>query len=79
MSATLANPWWFDVLENGQESPYARFFDIDWQPQNPALRDKVLLPVLEDHYGKVLESGKIAGRLRRRESFSSRITIENFR
>jgi (1->4)-alpha-D-glucan 1-alpha-D-glucosylmutase len=59
MSATLSNAWWLDVLENGRESPYARFFDIDWRPENPALCDKVLLPVLEDHYGKVLESGKL--------------------
>ncbi len=59
MSATLSNPWWFDVLQNGRESPYARFFDIDWRPANPALHDKVLLPVLEDRYWKVLESGKL--------------------
>ena len=25
-----ANPWWRDVLENGPSSPYARYFDIDW-------------------------------------------------
>jgi (1->4)-alpha-D-glucan 1-alpha-D-glucosylmutase len=59
MSATLSNPWWFDVLENGCESRYAGFFDVDWEPVNSALRDKILLPVLEDHYGKVLESGKL--------------------
>ena len=59
MSATLSNPWWLDVLENGPESRYARFFDIDWRPPNPALHGKVLLPVLEDHYGHVLESGKL--------------------
>lgn len=59
MSATLSNAWWRDVLENGRESVYARFFDVDWRPNNPALRDKVLLPVLEDRYGKVLESGKL--------------------
>jgi (1->4)-alpha-D-glucan 1-alpha-D-glucosylmutase len=59
MSATLSNPWWFDVLEKGRESSYARYFDIDWRPNNPALHDKVLLPVLEDHYAKVLENGKL--------------------
>ena len=26
------NAWWLDVLENGPSSPYAAFFDIDWQP-----------------------------------------------
>jgi (1->4)-alpha-D-glucan 1-alpha-D-glucosylmutase len=59
MSATLSNPWWLDVLENGRESRYANFFDINWRPPNPELRDKVLLPVLEDDYRKVLESGKL--------------------
>jgi (1->4)-alpha-D-glucan 1-alpha-D-glucosylmutase len=59
MSATLANAWWVDVLEKGSGSPFAQFFDIDWRPNDPVLRDKVLLPVLEDHYEKVLESGKL--------------------
>ena len=51
------NAWWLDVLENGQASDYADFFDIDWQPAKPELRGKVLLPFLGDHYGKVLEDG----------------------
>ena len=59
MSATLSNPWWRDVLENGRDSAYADFFDIDWEPPRPDLKNKVLLPVLEGHYRKVLESGKL--------------------
>jgi (1->4)-alpha-D-glucan 1-alpha-D-glucosylmutase len=59
MSATLSNPWWFDVLENGRASRYAHFFDIDWNSQIPTLRDKVLLLVLEDDYRKVLDAGKL--------------------
>lgn len=59
MSATLSNPWWMDVLENGWDSAYAGFFDIDWHSKKPELRNKVLLPVLEDDYQKVLESGKL--------------------
>jgi (1->4)-alpha-D-glucan 1-alpha-D-glucosylmutase len=53
------NAWWMDVLENGQASMYADFFDIDWSPANPALAGKVLVPVLGDAYGVVLESGEI--------------------
>ena len=53
------NAWWMDVLENGPGSPYAPFFDIDWHPVNPDLDNKVLLPLLEDQYGCVLEAGKI--------------------
>src|SRR5579862_1827051 len=59
MSATLSNPWWMDVLQNGRDSAYAGFFDIDWNSSHPELRNKVLLPVLEDDYQKVLESGKL--------------------
>jgi (1->4)-alpha-D-glucan 1-alpha-D-glucosylmutase len=57
--AGAANAWWADVLENGPGSAYAPFFDIDWRPVNPDLENKVLLPLLEDQYGRVLEAGKI--------------------
>ena len=52
------NPWWNDVLENGTASPYASFFDIDWNPIKPELKDRVLVPLLGDQYGSVLESGQ---------------------
>jgi (1->4)-alpha-D-glucan 1-alpha-D-glucosylmutase len=53
------NAWWLDVLENGEASIYASFFDIDWQPLKDELHGKVLVPVLHDHYGAVLESGEL--------------------
>jgi (1->4)-alpha-D-glucan 1-alpha-D-glucosylmutase len=53
------NAWWLDVLENGEASAYAPFFDIDWHPLKEELHGKVLLPVLHDHYGAVLESGEL--------------------
>ena len=53
------NAWWLDVLENGPSSTYSCYFDIDWHPAKPELENKVLLPILEDLYGKVLESGKL--------------------
>ena len=53
------NAWWMDVLENGPSSSYASYFDIDWHPVNPQLENKVLLPILEDQYGNVLEDGKL--------------------
>jgi (1->4)-alpha-D-glucan 1-alpha-D-glucosylmutase len=53
------NPWWQDVLENGPSSPFASCFDIDWQPLKPDLDNKVLLPVLGDQFGKVLEDGQL--------------------
>jgi (1->4)-alpha-D-glucan 1-alpha-D-glucosylmutase len=54
-----ANPWWRDVLENGPSSPFAAFFDIDWEPTKDELKDKVLLPILGDQYGSVLERGEL--------------------
>jgi (1->4)-alpha-D-glucan 1-alpha-D-glucosylmutase len=54
-----SNRWWFDVLENGPSSPYARFFDIDWAPPKADLANKVLLPALGDQYGRVLENQEI--------------------
>jgi len=57
--ATNDNPWWMDVLEDGPSSPYAGFFDIDWRPLKPDLAHKVLLPVLGDQFGKILEEGQL--------------------
>jgi (1->4)-alpha-D-glucan 1-alpha-D-glucosylmutase len=53
------NLWWMDVLENGPSSVYASFFDIDFRPIKRELENKVLLPVLGDHYGRVLEAGEL--------------------
>ena len=49
------NPWWHDVLEKGRASPYAKFFDIDWERGG----GKLLLPVLGRHYGEALDAGEI--------------------
>ena len=54
------NRWWMSVLENGPSSPFARHFDIDWNPRNPELCGKVLLPVLGGQYGRVLEGELLA-------------------
>ncbi|MBI4293048.1 MAG: malto-oligosyltrehalose synthase [Betaproteobacteria bacterium] len=53
------NAWWMDVLENGQASAYADFFDIDWNAVDPEFAGKVLVPVLGDHYGLVLERAEL--------------------
>jgi (1->4)-alpha-D-glucan 1-alpha-D-glucosylmutase len=53
--ATSENRWWQDVLENGPSSSFARHFDIDWNPPNPTLKGRVLLPILGDQFGRVLE------------------------
>jgi (1->4)-alpha-D-glucan 1-alpha-D-glucosylmutase len=57
--STATNPWWRDVLADGPESPSARFFDIDWNPFKTELRRKLLLPILGDQYGQVLDRGEL--------------------
>jgi (1->4)-alpha-D-glucan 1-alpha-D-glucosylmutase len=52
------NRWWMDVLENGPSSLFASHFDIEWQPIKEELENKVLLPILGDRYGRVLEKGE---------------------
>lgn len=53
------NQWWLDVLENGEGSYFADFFDIDWRPEASALHDTILLPCLGDSFGTVLERGEL--------------------
>jgi (1->4)-alpha-D-glucan 1-alpha-D-glucosylmutase len=53
------NAWWLDVLEWGWDSPFAEYFDINWQATRPDLKERVLLPILGDQYGVVLENGEI--------------------
>lgn len=53
------NLMWMDVLENGLSSIYANYFDIDWSPLKKELKNKLLLPILGDQYGKVLEAQEL--------------------
>jgi (1->4)-alpha-D-glucan 1-alpha-D-glucosylmutase len=53
------NAWWSDVLMHGASSPYSSFFDIDWTPVKAELANKVLLPMLGDQYGVVLDRGEL--------------------
>ena len=54
-----SNQWWQDVLENGPSSVYAKYFDIDWTPPKENLINQVLLPILGDQFGKVLEQAQL--------------------
>ena len=53
------NPWWWDVLENGPSSQFASYFDVDWHCESDHFSNLILLPVLGDHYGIVLEAGEL--------------------
>lgn len=59
MATDPSNRWWWDVLENGPASPYAAFFDIDWEGPDERSAFTVLVAVLGDHYGRVLEAGDL--------------------
>jgi len=60
LAAIPENPWWWDVLESGAASPHAAVFDINWEPADPAMHGKILLPILGDHLAKVAERGELA-------------------
>lgn len=53
------NRRWLDLLENGPSSIHGNFFDVDWSPVKKELTDKVLIPVLGDQYGTVLDNGEL--------------------
>lgn len=53
MAASLENPWWRDVIEHGEHSRYARYFDIDWSR-------RLTLPFLGDSFEAVVENGEIS-------------------
>src|SRR5215472_8604390 len=59
MAASAENPWWMDVLENGSQSAFAGFFDVDWHPASRSLEGRILLPVLGRPFGEALDSGEI--------------------
>ena len=59
MGLSSGNRQWLDLLENGPAAQAARFFDVEWHPLKEELADKVLVPVLGDRYGAVLERGEI--------------------
>jgi malto-oligosyltrehalose synthase len=59
MGVGSGNARWNDLLENGPGSQAAPFFDVDWTPAKPELHAKLLVPILGDQYGRVLERGEL--------------------
>jgi (1->4)-alpha-D-glucan 1-alpha-D-glucosylmutase len=58
MAASSENPWWMDVLENGPDSAFASYFDIDWHPPSRSLDNRILLPILGRPFGEALDNGE---------------------
>lgn len=59
MAVHADNAWWWSVLELGVKSPYAAWFDINWQAADPQLRGKVMAPFLARPYAESLANGDI--------------------
>lgn len=57
MAFDPGNTWLMDVLEKGQLSPYARFFDIDWQ--SPVHEGRLMVPFLGSTLDEVAEQGDL--------------------
>ncbi len=59
MAASIDNPWWRDVLENGSASEWAATFDVEWGHKTPTMQEKIVLPILGEPYGTALEDQKL--------------------
>ena len=51
------NRWLMDVLEKGQRSPYASFFDIDWT--SPVHKGRLMVPFLGAPLAEVIDQGDL--------------------
>src|ERR1700728_3337520 len=59
MAASSENRWWMDILENGPDSAFSSYFDIDWKSPSRTLQGKLLLPFLGRSFGDVLNDGEL--------------------
>jgi (1->4)-alpha-D-glucan 1-alpha-D-glucosylmutase len=57
MAADHRNPWWWDVLGRGRDSPYAHVFDIDWDA--PGCDGRIVLPVLDGQPDDLIDRGEL--------------------
>ena len=64
------NRWWQHVLERGPASPYAKYFDINFHPAKVDLSEKILLPILGDQFGRIIENQEIQVHYDRGEFFA---------
>jgi len=53
------NASWRDLLEWGRDSAHAHWLDVDWRGADPALRNRLLAPFLDQPYGTALEAGTL--------------------
>ena len=54
------NPFWEDLLEHGQGSRYATWFDVQWRAPTRRLAGRILLPILGDELEQVIARDELA-------------------
>ncbi len=59
-----SNRWWQDLLRHGRDSRYASYFDVDWNPPDPASQGRVVLPFLDRPLDEAVADGMITVRRR---------------
>ncbi len=59
MAYDSQNVWLMDVLENGKDSEFFDFFDVNWNQPYEEMQGRILAPLLGDFYGNCLERGEI--------------------
>ncbi|WP_017720821.1 malto-oligosyltrehalose synthase [Kamptonema formosum] len=59
MAYDSQNLWLMDIMENGQDSDYSDYFDIEWNHPYEDIKGRVLAPMLGTFYGEALENGEI--------------------
>ena len=63
MACHNANEWWWDTLRQGQSSPFATTFDIDWSRHVGRVLVPTLAHPLEDVLGAITYVGEGSDRI----------------
>ncbi|MGM0608912.1 MAG: malto-oligosyltrehalose synthase [Candidatus Muiribacteriota bacterium] len=59
MAYSSQNGMIMDIFENGKNSPFRNFFDIEWGHTYNHLRGKIVAPFLGGHYADCLHNGEL--------------------
>ena len=73
MAYSSDNQMLMDIFENGHNSPYADFFDVDWDHPDESIKGKIMAPFLGKPYPEALRDGEI-----RLELSGSRLAVRYY-
>ncbi len=60
MAFSEHNPWIEDLLENGRQSKFGDFFDIDWDHPDQRIKGKLMLPFFDKSADKLIANREIS-------------------